>query len=97
MTILKCKTQYHFHFGRWEGISNIHLVILAISDSDKATQHIDRVSLNAAKEAGVDTSRLFTGGANLTKYDIPLDHLDFKYIEGCNDVKELEKIYKILK
>ena len=30
------------------------------------------------------------------KHDIPIEHLDFKYVEKCNDVKELEKIYKIL-
>jgi hypothetical protein len=30
------------------------------------------------------------------KHDIPLDHLDFKYVEQCHDVKELEKIYKVL-
>ena len=32
----------------------------------------------------------------IKKHDIPIDHLDFKYVEKCNDVKELEKIYKIL-
>ncbi len=29
--------------------------------------------------------------------DIPLSHLDYGYIEKCNDVKELEKILKILR
>ncbi|CAH0557134.1 unnamed protein product [Brassicogethes aeneus] len=33
----------------------------------------------------------------LSKYDIPLNHLDFDYIKKCTDGKELEKIYKILK
>ena len=32
-----------------------------------------------------------------TKYDIPLSHLDFDYIEKCKDVKELEKIVKVLR
>jgi hypothetical protein len=32
----------------------------------------------------------------IKKYDIPIDHLDYKYVEKCNDVKELEKIYKVL-
>ncbi|KAL4222400.1 Sperm associated antigen 1 [Mactra antiquata] len=31
------------------------------------------------------------------KYDIPLDHLEFSYINGCSDVKELERIFKVLK
>uniref|UniRef100_A0A1I8HFH2 RPAP3_C domain-containing protein n=1 Tax=Macrostomum lignano TaxID=282301 RepID=A0A1I8HFH2_9PLAT len=30
------------------------------------------------------------------RYNIPLDHLDFRYISGCSDVKELENIYKVL-
>ena len=32
-----------------------------------------------------------------TKYDIPLGHLDYAYIEKCSDVKELEKIVKVLR
>ena len=28
--------------------------------------------------------------------DIPLDHLDYKYVNECENVKELEKIYKKL-
>ena len=34
--------------------------------------------------------------AKTQKHNIPIEHLDFKYIEKCNDVKELEKIYKVL-
>ena len=30
------------------------------------------------------------------KHTIPIEHLDFKYVEKCNDIKELEKIYKVL-
>ncbi|CAL8072779.1 unnamed protein product [Calicophoron daubneyi] len=30
-------------------------------------------------------------------YDIPLNHLDFKYIKECGDIVELEKIMKTLK
>lgn len=30
------------------------------------------------------------------KHDIPLENLDFKYVEKCNNVKELEKIYRVL-
>lgn len=28
--------------------------------------------------------------------DVPVEKLDFKYVEKCSDVKELEKIYRIL-
>ncbi|CAH1773410.1 unnamed protein product [Owenia fusiformis] len=36
--------------------------------------------------------------SNVTsKYDIPLDHLDYTYIRGCSDLKELEKILKALR
>ncbi|XP_029641832.1 sperm-associated antigen 1 isoform X1 [Octopus sinensis] len=34
---------------------------------------------------------------NISKYQIPLDHIDFGYIKKCKDVKELEKIYKLLR
>ncbi|KAL5102886.1 Sperm-associated antigen 1 [Taenia crassiceps] len=30
-------------------------------------------------------------------FDMPLDHLDYKYITDCNKLKELEKILKILR
>lgn len=33
----------------------------------------------------------------LNKYDIPIDHLSFEYVGNCNDVKELERMVKILK
>lgn len=32
----------------------------------------------------------------LKKYDIPIDHLDFKYVNSCKNVKELEHILHIL-
>ena len=32
----------------------------------------------------------------LQKYDIPISHLDFSYIRDCINVKELERIVKIL-
>ncbi len=45
-----------------------------------------------------DTSTLLTDQSNKAKnHSIPLDHLDFKYVEKCSDIKELEKIYKVLK
>ncbi|XP_064614631.1 LOW QUALITY PROTEIN: sperm-associated antigen 1-like [Liolophura sinensis] len=37
------------------------------------------------------------GATRTKKYDIPLSHLDYKYVEGCSDVKELEKILKVLR
>jgi len=36
-------------------------------------------------------------GATKTKYDVPLNHLDFSYVKSCTDKKELEKIVKILR
>jgi hypothetical protein len=33
----------------------------------------------------------------LTKYEIPVDHISFEYVEKCNDRKEMEKIVKILR
>jgi len=36
-------------------------------------------------------------GATKTKYDVPLNHLDFGYIKSCENQKELEKIVKILR
>lgn len=36
-------------------------------------------------------------GCSRTKYDIPLNHLDYSYISSCNDKNELEKIIKILR
>ncbi|WAQ94674.1 SPAG1-like protein [Mya arenaria] len=30
------------------------------------------------------------------RYEIPLGHLDFSYINNCADIKELEKIYRVL-
>ncbi|GAB1601183.1 sperm-associated antigen 1-like [Argonauta hians] len=34
---------------------------------------------------------------DVSKYKIPLDHIDFAYVNKCTDVKELEKIYKVLR
>jgi hypothetical protein len=31
------------------------------------------------------------------RYDIPLTHLDYGYIRTCKDVKELEKIIRVLR
>lgn len=33
----------------------------------------------------------------LEKYAIPIEHLDFDYIERCQNVRELEKMVKILR
>ncbi|KAF6206370.1 hypothetical protein GE061_017603 [Apolygus lucorum] len=33
----------------------------------------------------------------LEKFDLPLYHLDFEYVKKCKDVKELEKILKVLR
>jgi len=36
-------------------------------------------------------------GATKTKYDVPLNHLDFAYVKSCQDKKELEHLLKILR
>lgn len=37
-------------------------------------------------------------GFGTTKtFKIPIEHLDFKYIEKCSDVKHLEKILCVLR
>ncbi|CAG7833143.1 unnamed protein product [Allacma fusca] len=33
----------------------------------------------------------------LEHYDIPIDHLDFKYITSCKDTREVERILKVLR
>lgn len=33
----------------------------------------------------------------LRKYEIPLDHLSFEYIEVCTDIKELERIVRVFR
>lgn len=33
----------------------------------------------------------------LRKYEIPIDHLSFEYIEDCKDIRELEKIVRVLR
>jgi hypothetical protein len=35
--------------------------------------------------------------SSLKKYEIPVDHISFEYVEKCNDRKEMEKIVKILR
>ncbi|XP_075406717.1 sperm-associated antigen 1 [Tenrec ecaudatus] len=37
------------------------------------------------------------GFGTTKKFKIPIEHLDFKYIEKCSDVKQLEKIYCVLR
>jgi len=36
-------------------------------------------------------------GVTKTKYDVPLNHLDFGYVKSCQNKKELEQIVKILR
>lgn len=43
-----------------------------------------------------DVSFLLNMGI-IKKYDIFLVYLDYKYIDECNDVKYLEKIFRILR
>ncbi|XP_028919266.1 sperm-associated antigen 1 isoform X1 [Ornithorhynchus anatinus] len=43
-----------------------------------------------------NTSSLWGYGTTKT-FKIPIDHLDFKFIEKCSDVKHLEKILRILR
>ena len=37
------------------------------------------------------------GGDTSKKYDVPLGHLDYHYIRDCSNVKELEKILRVLR
>uniref|UniRef100_A0A8D0HQ91 Sperm associated antigen 1 n=1 Tax=Sphenodon punctatus TaxID=8508 RepID=A0A8D0HQ91_SPHPU len=43
-----------------------------------------------------EVSSLWNQGTTKT-YQIPIDHLDYKFIEKCTDVKHLEKILRILR
>lgn len=43
-----------------------------------------------------DNSSLWGFGTTKT-FKIPIEHLDFKYIEKCSDVKHLEKILCVLR
>lgn len=36
-------------------------------------------------------------GGSQTKSGVPIEHLDYRYIEECNNGKELEKILKVLR
>ena len=36
-------------------------------------------------------------GQTTKKYNLPLSHLDYKYIESCNNPKEIEKIVNVLR
>lgn len=33
----------------------------------------------------------------LEKFDVPIDHLSYEYVNSCENEKELEKIIKILR
>ncbi|CAL1537604.1 unnamed protein product [Lymnaea stagnalis] len=43
------------------------------------------------------TSNFHIEGQSTKKYDIPLSHMEYSYIEKCSNVKELEKIYRVLR
>uniref|UniRef100_A0A0B7B9I2 Sperm-associated antigen 1 n=1 Tax=Arion vulgaris TaxID=1028688 RepID=A0A0B7B9I2_9EUPU len=43
------------------------------------------------------TSNLHIESQTTKKYDLPLSHLDYSYIEKCSNVRELEKILSILR
>ncbi|KAK7476480.1 hypothetical protein BaRGS_00032315 [Batillaria attramentaria] len=43
------------------------------------------------------TQNNFLGSETTKRYDIPLSHLDYSYVKTCNDVKELEKILRVLR
>lgn len=43
------------------------------------------------------TQNSFLGTETTKRYDIPLNHFDYRYIRSCKDVKELEKILKVLR
>ncbi len=50
-------------------------------------------SLNVGNIASSDSG---ANQQNRKSHGIPLEHLDFKYVEKCENVKELEKIFRVL-
>ncbi|KAJ8664253.1 hypothetical protein QAD02_005915 [Eretmocerus hayati] len=51
-------------------------------------------------QEGIDLVSKSTGEKKqslLQKYDIPVEHLSFEYIKECNNVKEIERIIRILR
>lgn len=49
------------------------------------------------REMVSDSIKTSSNNSLLKKYDIPVNHLDFSYVETCTNAKELEKIVKILR
>ena len=45
---------------------------------------------------GEDSSTGLLEGSH-TKSGVPIEHLDYRYVKGCKDAKELEKILKVLR
>uniref|UniRef100_A0A8B9LJ07 Sperm associated antigen 1 n=1 Tax=Astyanax mexicanus TaxID=7994 RepID=A0A8B9LJ07_ASTMX len=45
----------------------------------------------------ISSSPLHTQPASLTTHSVPVEHLDYKYIEKCSDLKYLEKILGVLR
>ncbi|GFR87401.1 sperm-associated antigen 1-like [Elysia marginata] len=43
------------------------------------------------------SSNIHVEGQTTKKYNLPLSHLDYKYIESCNNPKEIEKIVNVLR
>jgi hypothetical protein len=56
------------------------------------TNHED----NIQNKMGPNEENFILPDVSKKDHSIPLEHLDFKYVDKCENIKELEKIYKIL-
>ncbi|XP_056644783.1 sperm-associated antigen 1 [Diorhabda sublineata] len=53
--------------------------------------------LSKIRDYNIDSSNNVKSESLISKYNIPIDHFEFEYVEKCNDGRELEKILHILR
>lgn len=49
------------------------------------------------QQSVIETAEAAQKESLLKKYDIPISHLDFTYINDCNNAKEMEQIVHVLR